>query len=463
MRERSPSITKFLQILPDLLDEMKPDFPYSSALYTERTGLSIALERNEERVTELKPSRGVAFSAFNGEHFAEVATGEINKKSLKRAVRELRSTLPVTNLAVPIDAGKPLRRHFTTPCRVDPQNVPLVDKLELVRVLHQKILAMDSRIVNARVTYMDAHESKVFSSHQRLLSQDLIRTSLGIWLYVSDGTNTTYNWLFQRGTRGFELTRVDDPVLETLVDDTIGLLSSQRIDPGMYTTIADPSVAGVIAHEAFGHGVEADMFLKGRARAQYYINRRVASPIVTMIDDPSIPGAYGSYFFDDEGEIARPTVIIEDGILRRSLTDLYSAYQLNIPRSANGRRESYERKVYARMSNTIFQPGEAEKEDLVAGISRGILLEKAESGMEDPKNWGIQVKAHLGREIRHGKLTGRIYSPVGITGYVPKLLKSISACSQDLHLEGGTCGKGHKELVPVADGGPYIVFRARLG
>jgi len=106
--------------------------------------------------------------------------------------------------------------------------------------------------------------------------------------------------------------------------------------------------------------------------------------------------------------MASSTRIVENGIFRRGITDLYSATALKIPRSANGRRQDYSRKAYARMSNTYF-------------------------------------------------------APVGISGYVPEVLQSISAVSREVQLDGGSCGKGHKEIVPVASGGPHLLLKARLG
>jgi TldD protein len=84
--------------------------------------------------------------------------------------------------------------------------------------------------------------------------------------------------------------------------------------------------------------------------------------------------------------------------------------------------------------------------------------------MEDPKGWGIQLEGFMAREIRNGKLTGKVFSPVIVTGYVPDLLQSIDMVGKHLHISGlGTCGKGHKEWVKVTDGGPYLKLRARLG
>ena len=115
------------------------------------------------------------------------------------------------------------------------------------------------------------------------------------------------------------------------------------------------------------------------------------------------------------------------------------------------------------MTNTYFQPGNDNLDDMIASIDNGILLENAASGMEDPKNWGIQCMVNMGREIKNGKLTGKIYSPVCISGYVPDLLKSISMISKDMKMSGtGYCGKGYKEWVKVSEGGASIKAKAVL-
>jgi TldD protein len=171
-----------------------------------------------------------------------------------------------------------------------------------------------------------------------------------------------------------------------------------------------------------------------------------------------------TYFFDDEGIPAKDTVVIEKGILKRGISDSQSAMYLGTEPTGNGRRQSYERKAYTRMTNTFFEAGKDKVEDMIASIKYGFLLDNPSSGMEDPKNWGIQCMVNVAKEIKDGKLTGRIFSPIVLTGYVPDLLKSITMISDKLDLGGGGfCGKGYKEWVKVSDGGPYIKAKIRLG
>lgn len=451
------------EFLPDLVKELEKRAPYASVLATTSQGINIEVENREQRISQLAPSQGVVLTAFNGEYFEEFATGDLSFDNLFRLSKEFANSISIKKELLKIDPGKELKAHFSTECKVDPTSVPLKEKFEYVKQLHNKLEALDKRIINAQVTYSDEAETKIFANRNRLISQELRRVIVFLILYVSDKERTEFDWDYESGTGGFEIAQIPDERLNNLKDTALRLLSAERISPGMYDVVVDPDISGVLAHESFGHGVELDMFLKGRARAKDYLNRQVASPIVNILDDPSLPGAYGSYFFDDEGQQAEPTYIIRNGIFERGLSDLYSASALKTARTANGRRESFQKKVYARMSNTFFARGNTDKEEMIKEIKKGIYLCRSESGMEDPKDWGIQVIAHFGYEIRDGRFTGRIYSPVGITGYVPDMLMSISAVGSDFELKGSTCGKGWKENIPVSTGGPHLRLRARLG
>ncbi|HEX7880156.1 MAG TPA: TldD/PmbA family protein, partial [Candidatus Eisenbacteria bacterium] len=173
-------------------------------------------------------------------------------------------------------------------------------------------------------------------------------------------------------------------------------------------------------------------------------------------------GAWGFYHFDDEGWTAGPTRIMENGIFKRGLSDSWSARLSKVPRTANGRRQSWDHKAYARMSNTFFEAGTQSREELIRGVSKGILVGHFTAGIEDPKGWGMQVVCQYGEKIENGKLTGKVVSPVTLSGYVPDVLASVDGVGNDFELSPGTCGKGYKEFVPITSGGPTIRFKARV-
>lgn len=242
------------------------------------------------------------------------------------------------------------------------------------------------------------------------------------------------------------------------------LLSSELPKPGTYTIITDSSITGLIAHEAFGHGLEMDMFVKDRAKAVEYMNKEVANPIVSMKDGAKSAFSVASYFFDDEGVLAHDTQIIDKGILVGGICDSVSASILNYTPTGNGRRESFKRKAYTRMTNTFFEKGTSSLEEMIASVDYGYYISTTNNGMEDPKNWGIQCTALYGREIKDGKFTGKIISPVVMSGYVIDLLQSISMISNDFEIHGtGSCGKGYKEWVRVSDGGSCLKAKVKIG
>jgi TldD protein len=436
--------------------------PYFSVLLSSRHGLTIVVDNREEQVTEQPPTAGTVLSAFDGAINFERAIGGFNRGETQTAARDF-----INGISFPkyTPTAEPERRgDFVTPMEIDPLELSTQEKLDRCREVQKRVKGRDPRIVNARVIYRELNEYAVFADTSSDLAQRVQRVRMFVIVIVSGPVgDVRYDLLVKSGSAGWEVLNWSDEEIQSVVDSALALLSAERIEPGEYRIITAPGVSGTICHESFGHGVETDMFLKQRARAAHFIDKVVGSPLVNIADDPSQLGSYGSYFFDDEGQMAAPTQIVENGVFRRGITDRYSATALEIPRSANGRRQDYSRKAYARMSNTFFSPGVSTLEEMIAQVDHGMFLDKWSSGMEDPQGWGIQVTCHYGHEIKGGKITERVFAPIGITGYVPDVLQSITAVSNELHMDGGTCGKGHKEQVPVASGGPHLLLTARLG
>ncbi len=341
--------------------------------------------------------------------------------------------------------------------------VPLREKVEFVRALQAKLTGRDPRIVQTDVLYREVTEQRRIATDRFDRESRLSRVLLFAVAVVHDGGRTDMNRLVRAGSGGFEVVSgVSDAELDAMVEEAVRVLGAESIEPGSYRVVTHPEVSGVIAHEAFGHGVEMDLFLSGRARAGRYMGTRVGSDLVTIVDDPTVEGGYGSYPFDDDGTPAAPHDIVSGGILTQGLSDAEVASALGAS-GGNGRRQDYTRKVYPRMSNTFFRPGGVSVEELIRGVDRGVYLRQVSSGMEDPLNWGMQVICHHGEEIRDGALTGRLYRTMPVTGYVPEVLSSVDGVAGDFELTPGTCGKGWKEWVPVTSGGPHLRMTVRLG
>ncbi len=448
--------------LKQILETAGDRAPQLSGLLASRGGVSIRVDNREEQVSERTPSEGTVLSAFDGETVRERAVSGYEAARVEKAASELLKEEGYKPYKAPQEAER--YGDFVTSMQIDPLELTVQEKLDRVRQLHRKLQGRDPRLVNVQVRYTEETEHSVFASRSADLAQRVQRVHMFLILFMAteDG-QVRYDYQTRSGTGGWELLEYSDEDIDRLIKSTAALLTAGRIEPGEYQFISAPGVSGTICHESFGHGVETDMFLKERAQAARFIDRRVGSDLVNIGDDPSQPASFGSYFFDDEGQMAAPTVIVENGFFRRGITDMYSATALGIPRSANGRRQDYSRKAYARMSNTYFAAGNTPLENMIAQVENGIYLDKWSSGMEDPLGWGIQVTCHYGHEIRNGRITDKVYSPIGISGYVPEVLGSISAVSDRMEMDGGHCGKGHKEFVPVASGGPHLLMKGRLG
>ena len=453
-----------------LVGELERRFPYASALISGSSGIQINDTGAEQNASEVNPTRGIVFTVHDGSGFVEYASATLAPDRLAREVRAWAGALsvqasPTGEVVGRVRSGSAIaqRQTFETSLLRDPAAVSLTDKLAHVRDIQRRAHTLDPRIVQARVGYADHTRHTTYIGRGSVLAQQVTRTRLFLVIAVSDGAQVRYHFLNHGGTGGFELADVTDEQLHNTLDIALRLLEAEKIEPGEYDVVADNSISGVLAHESFGHGVEMDLYPKGRALSAKYLDRPVAAPAVQMFDDPSVAGAHGSYFFDDEGELARPTQILRDGVFVQPISDLASSLLAHGAHTPNGRRQDFTRKVYARMSNTFFAAGDTPPSEIIAGVERGVYVRACESGMEDPMGWGIQITAHYGEEIVNGRLTGRLFAPVAITGYVPDVLGGIRAIGDDFALDPGTCGKGHKEYVPVSSGGPHLRTRARLG
>lgn len=449
-------------IIQSILREAERKYPYATATSFSNRGIDIDLDKNEEHLSSASSNLGFVLSIFNGEYFEEFATDNIEKDHLVDFCRNAIDSASVRKRKYEIDTQAHGDQSFRTEEKSDPDRLSTNEKIDMLRQRRARIIA-GKNVVNCRVTYSDELKNKTFMSSSGIIDETVRNISHYLMVYVSDGDKLKYDYLSTGGTGGLELIEVADEEIDALVDSANNLLAAQSIKPDFYDVVATPEIAGLLAHEAFGHGVETDMYLKDRARSREYLGETIASPIVNIIDDPTLPHGYGSYFIDDEGLMAQPTYIIKNGRFVQGLTNRYASSVLKLPATANGRRESFKRKVYTRMSNTFFERGKDDPGDIIKSVDNGVYLIKGLSGMEDPKGWGIQILVLYGKEIKGGRVTNRIFSPLGITGFVPDLLGNVSMVGSDFKLDLGTCGKGYKEYIPVSSGGPHIRTRVRLG
>lgn len=461
--------------LKDLVKELRKKYAYASVLAVEDDNRGWRISRTGKRINNqgFGGGSGYVVRVFDNIGCAEYSFNEFSKEKIPQIVKTMEERIAaearsipagIEPLHTPVPSDKPATLKKVSAFEIHPKE--LGDEKILARLdeIRNKALTVEG-VLDAIATISYRAFRKIFISENRDLDQTVMWTNGAIMAMASRGEEVKDAYKGFSTLGGAELLDRMDDYATKVASEAVELLKSEPMIPGEYDCICDPDTTGMIVHEAFGHGVEMDMFVKDRALASSFIDERVASDLVTMHDGNAVEDT-ATCWFDDEGTLTGDTVVISNGILKRGMCDALSAARLGVEPTGNGRRESYERKVYTRMTNTYFEGAKegVTPEDMIASVKYGFLLESPSSGMEDPKNWGIQCMVTRAREIKDGKLTGRVFSPIVLTGYVPDLLKSVSMMSSSLVTCGsGFCGKGYKEWVKVSDGGPYMKARIRLG
>ena len=454
--------------IKQLVAELKKTYQYVSVLGVDIKATDISVDSNTSNIDPGSDMEcGFVIKMSNGREFYEYSLDDIAgdiPELAKEIVRSLKldDSLKANTIDEVILTDAPLVKSFVR--EGDFENYTDKELLDFCKETCKTLAGKSEHILNAVVRLGKMEVSKLFISENRELDQNYTWAS-GIIIAIYNENDKTIQSFESEGDPTLKAVLEKLPgKMDKLVEKAHMLTLAKPIEPGVYDVITAPSITGLIAHEAFGHGVEMDQFVKDRALAKQYVGDYVASPICNMRDGAASTLSVASYFFDDDGVLAGDTQIIKDGILVTGLSDLASATQLGTAPTGNGRRESTRRKAYARMTNTFFEKGTDKLEDMIKSIDHGYMLFETNNGMEDPKNWAIQCVAEYGIEIVDGKLTDNWVSPVVMSGYVPDLLKSISMVSDDFEIIGlGHCGKGYKEWVRVSDGGPALKVRVKLG
>ena len=449
--------------LKTLVRYLGEKFCYVSVLGTDVKATVYMANRNAQSIRDGAGECGFVAKMHDGNAFYEYSFSEIGS-SVKDLADKILSQVKIVDGVKTVDKtivkDEALVQSFLR--ESDFENYKDGELLAFCEDLKNQIMAKDQKAVNAAVMLQPYTVSKIFISKNRELDQHYGWVNSICTVTYADGKIVQPREGFHTYLLAEVLENLPKKV-DKLLDKARHLAKATPITPGVYDVITDSSITGLIAHEAFGHGVEMDQFVKERALAKEYVGKYVASPITNMRDGAGATLSAASYFFDDDGVLAHDTQIIRDGILVTGISDLVSASVLGTEPTGNGRRESYKRKAYSRMTNTFFEKGNDKLEDMIKSIKHGYMLFETNNGMEDPKNWQIQCTAEYGIEIVDGKLTENYVSPVVMSGSVPELLKSITMISDDFEIIGaGGCGKGYKEWVKVSDGGPCLKVKVKL-
>lgn len=462
--------------LKELVAILGESYDYVSAFSTDVKGLALRISQRNKSVSNQSTSteRGTVIRVSKDGLYSEYAFNEFDERSISEFAEEIKKTIDA-QLGILKASGseiyetgilndEPIEIFVEKETEELPEEADIETLVNKFTELSNEGVSLAENAVDCIISGQSTHVSKMFITKNRFMRQSYVYSEAMAAVICARDGDTKISHKGISGICGPELFDGLGEAVKEAAKNATALLDSERIEPGEYDIITSPDISGLIAHEAFGHGVEMDMFVKGRALGAEHIGKRVGSDIVTMHEGALCEESVAAYVFDDEGTLAGDVVEIENGILKTGICDALAALRLGVEPTGNGKRENFAHKAYTRMTNTIFDSGSDTLDDMIKSIEFGYLLDGTDSGMEDPKHWGIQCIVNRGYEIKDGKLTGKVVSPIIMTGYVPDLLGSISMASTDREVGGnGGCGKGHKEWVKVADGGPYLKARARLG
>jgi len=376
---------------------------------------------------------------------------------VRRAVKEDRGE-KVFNLVHNGSAhSSPSIHSPLAPIEKHPRGIPIGEKVSMVNRANEVARRLDSRVRQVKVLYRDVSQFLSIANSEGLwIEGERVGTVFSVQVVTSrdDIIQTGYEPI--GGTMGFELFNLFPPewVAETAAKRSLLMLSARKAPMGQMAVVLSSDAGGTMIHEAIGHGLEADLAQQGLSVYSGKTGEKVASPLITVVDDPTLPQKRGAYAFDDEGVVSQRTVLVEEGILKSYLYDRLTAFKDNVPSTGNGRRESYQLKPIPRMSNTLILPGKTKPEEIIRSVEKGLFVKKMGGGQVDTVNGDFVFEVSEGYLIEKGSIGEAVRGAI-LIGNGPEILKKIDGVGDDLGFGIGTCGKDGQG-VPVADAQPTL-------
>jgi len=232
------------------------------------------------------------------------------------------------------------------------------------------------------------------------------------------------------------------------------LLKAKPAPAGTMPVVISADAGGTMIHEAVGHGLEADLACNGLSVYGGKLGQTVASSLISVIDDGTLPEKRGSYSFDDEGTQSKKNVLIENGVLKGYLVDRLSAMKFDLMATGNGRRESFRHKPIVRMTNTYIAPGKDDPQSILKSTPWGIYVKAMGGGQVNTVTGDFVFAVTEGYLIHDGKLGDPIRGAT-LVGNGPKVLSTVDKVGSDLGFSTGTCGKDGQGA-PVTDAQPTL-------
>ncbi len=435
-------------------------------LYFEQT-YAVAIVCEEDRIEKMISGQDVGIGLrvlFDGRTFYSF-TNRLKEEDLLNLAR-------VVSRAVKEDRGEGVfnllhqRAEFhsapsihspRSPIKKHPRDISIQEKVSMVNRANEVARKLDERVRQVKVIYRDVSQLLSIANSEGLwIEGERVGTVFSVQVVASQEDIIQPGYEPIGGTMGFEIFELCPPekVAEIATKRSLLMLSARKAPMGKMMVVLSSDAGGTMIHEAVGHGLEADLAQHGLSVYSGKIGEKVASSLITVVDDPTLSQKRGSYAFDDEGVVSQRTLLVEKGILRSYLYDRLSAFKDGISSTGNGRRESYQIKPIPRMSNTLILPGKTKPEEIIRSVEKGLFVKKMGGGQVNTVNGDFVFEVSEGYLIEKGSI-GEPVRGAMLIGNGPQVLKEIDMVGDDLGFGIGTCGKDGQG-VPVADAQPTL-------
>jgi TldD protein len=430
---------------------------YADIFAEERTYTHIHLESGRIEKIEKALDKGVGIRVINPWKTFYASTNSFEGRHLIELAKGLSRFSKEETQSSDIKKRRHIKANYPFSISTDPEGVDMKEKLSMVKNLESLVRKMEQRIKQVRVIYRDSHQNiKIYNNEGAGIEDNRTQVVLNLFLVGEEDGEMQTAYEAIGGFYGFEF--FTNEVVEDLANKTVkrlsGLLGAQEAPMGMKTVVLASEAGGTMIHEAIGHGLEADLAMEGLSCYKGMLGEKMASHLINVVDDATLPHARGTYAYDDEGIPSARTILVENGILKNYLFDRFHALRYGKASTGNGRRESFRFKPIPRMSNTMILPGNDDPSKIISSVDDGVFVVKMGGGQVDTVRGDFVFEISEGYIIEKGDV-GPMVKNATMMGNGLKVLKEIDMVGSDFGFGIGTCGKDGQG-VPVSDAQPTL-------
>jgi TldD protein len=430
----------------------------------ERTGVSVRLD--DGRIEELTSGidRGAGVRIGHGTSFGYAYSNRLDRDSLLQAAETAAASVPDAGPGTVVDlrASEPPVVHEA---RRDAASVDAATKVAWVREADDAARGFHADVRQVTAVYGDSTQRLlVAASDGRWVEEVRPRVRLVVSVVAGRDERIQTGFHGPAGLAGLEFLEANLPAAtaEVAAKRAVTMLDSIPAPAGEMPVVLAPGMGGVLFHEAVGHPLEADIVDKEASVYRGRTGEHLAAGILSGVDDATVPNAWGSFSFDDEGTPAQRTVLFTDGILEGWLYDRLRAEKEGVASSGNGRRQSYAHPPIPRMSNTYILDGTSTPEELLSDTDRGVFVTALAGGQTNPATGDFVFGCSEAFLIEGGRVTSPVRG-ANLIGRAIEVMSAVDGIAADFDIWPGVCGKDGQS-VPVGSGSPTLrISRITVG